>query len=54
MMINRFGLSVKTCSIRLISLPGGAYYAASKHAYKGYFRVLRFEVNEFNPLGEIK
>jgi len=32
----------------LISLPGGAYYAASKHALEGYFRALRFELNEFN------
>jgi short-subunit dehydrogenase len=32
----------------LISRPGGAYYAASKHALEGYFRALRFELNEFN------
>ena len=32
----------------LISLPGGAYYAASKHALEGYFRALRFELKEFN------
>lgn len=32
----------------LISLPGAAYYAASKHALEGYFRALRFELNEFN------
>lgn len=32
----------------LISLPGGAYYAASKHALEGYFRALRFELDEFN------
>ena len=32
----------------LISLPGGSYYAASKHALEGYFRALRFELNEFN------
>lgn len=32
----------------LISLPGGAYYAASKHALEGYFKALRFELNEFN------
>jgi len=32
----------------LISLPGGAYYAATKHALEGYFQALRFELNEFN------
>lgn len=32
----------------LIGLPGGAYYAASKHALEGYFKALRFELNEFN------
>lgn len=32
----------------LISLPGGAYYAASKHALEGYFQALRFELKEFN------
>jgi len=32
----------------LISLPGGAYYSASKHALEGYFRALRFELDEFN------
>ncbi len=32
----------------LISLPGGAYYAASKHALEGYFRALRFELKAFN------
>jgi len=32
----------------LISLPGGSYYAASKHALEGYFRSLRFELKEFN------
>ncbi|MFW0717533.1 SDR family oxidoreductase [Pedobacter sp. N23S346] len=32
----------------LISLPGGSYYAASKHALEGYFRALRFELKEFN------
>ncbi|MGV3612303.1 MAG: SDR family NAD(P)-dependent oxidoreductase [Fluviicola sp.] len=32
----------------LMSLPGGAYYSASKHALEGYFRALRFELNEFN------
>jgi len=32
----------------LISLPGGVYYAASKHALEGYFKALRFELAEFN------
>lgn len=45
----RFGKIITLSSIMgLISLPGGAYYAASKHALGGYFRALRFELNEFN------
>jgi NADP-dependent 3-hydroxy acid dehydrogenase YdfG len=45
----RFGKIITVSSIMgLISLPGGAYYAASKHALEGYFRSLRFELNEFN------
>ena len=32
----------------LISLPNVAYYAASKHALEGYFKALRFELNQFN------
>ena len=45
----RFGKIITIGSIMgLISLPGGAYYAASKHALEGYFRALRFELNEFN------
>jgi short-subunit dehydrogenase len=45
----RFGKIITLSSIMgLISLPGGAYYAASKHALEGYFRALRFELNEFN------
>lgn len=45
----RFGKIITIGSIvGLISLPGGAYYAASKHALEGYFRALRFELNEFN------
>ena len=45
----RFGKIVTVGSIMgLISLPGGAYYAASKHALEGYFKALRFELNEFN------
>jgi len=34
--------------IGLISLPNVAYYSASKHALEGYFKSLRFEVNQFN------
>jgi short-subunit dehydrogenase len=45
----RFGKIINVGSIvGLISLPGGAYYAASKHALEGYFKSLRFELNEFN------
>jgi short-subunit dehydrogenase len=45
----RYGKIITVGSIMgLISLPGGAYYAASKHALEGYFRALRFELNEFN------
>jgi short-subunit dehydrogenase len=45
----RFGKIITVGSIvGLISLPGGAYYAASKHALEGYFKSLRFELNEFN------
>lgn len=45
----RFGKIITVGSIvGLISLPGGAYYSASKHALDGYFRALRFELNEFN------
>ncbi|EKJ85686.1 short-subunit dehydrogenase [Leptospira meyeri] len=32
----------------LIGLPTVAYYAASKHALEGYFKVLRFELRDFN------
>ena len=45
----RFGKIITVGSIvGLISLPGGAYYAATKHALEGYFKALRFELNEFN------
>jgi short-subunit dehydrogenase len=45
----RFGKIITVGSIvGLISLPGGAYYAASKHALEGYFKALRFELSEFN------
>jgi short-subunit dehydrogenase len=46
---HRFGKIITIGSIMgLISLPGGAYYAASKHALEGYFKTLRFELKEFN------
>jgi short-subunit dehydrogenase len=34
--------------IGLVGLPNVAYYAASKHALEGYFKALRFELNQFN------
>ena len=45
----RFGKIITVGSIMgLISFPNAAYYAASKHALEGYFKSLRFELNEFN------
>lgn len=32
----------------LLNFPSAAYYGASKHALEGYFKALRFELNEFN------
>ncbi len=32
----------------LVSLPNTSYYSASKHAPEGYFKALRFELNQFN------
>ncbi len=32
----------------LVSLPNTAYYSASKHALEGYFKALRFELEQFN------
>jgi short-subunit dehydrogenase len=32
----------------LMGLPNVAYYSASKHALEGYFKSLRFELNQFN------
>lgn len=32
----------------LVGLPNVSYYAASKHALEGYFKSLRFELNQFN------
>lgn len=34
--------------VGLIGLPNVAYYSASKHALEGYFKSLRFELNQFN------
>jgi len=32
----------------LVAFPNTSYYAASKHALEGYFKALRYELNEFN------
>lgn len=32
----------------LLNFPSAAYYGASKHALEGFFKSLRFELNEFN------
>lgn len=34
--------------VGLVSFPNAAYYAASKHALEGYYKALRYELNEFN------
>lgn len=34
--------------VGLVAFPNAAYYAASKHALEGYFKALRYELNEFN------
>ena len=45
---NRNGKIITIGSIvGLISLPNVAYYSASKHALEGYFKALRFELNQF-------
>lgn len=45
----RYGKIITIGSIiGLISLPNVAYYSASKHALEGYFKALRFELNQFN------
>lgn len=45
----RFGKIITVGSIMgLLNFPGSAYYGASKHALEGYFKSLRFELNEFN------
>ncbi|SIS86368.1 SDR family oxidoreductase [Chryseobacterium gambrini] len=45
----RFGKIITLGSIvGLVSFPNAAYYASSKHALEGYFKALRYELNEFN------
>lgn len=45
----RFGKIITVGSIMgLFNFPSAAYYGASKHALEGYFKSLRFELNEFN------
>lgn len=45
----RFGKIITVGSIMgLLNFPDAAYYGASKHALEGYFKSLRFELNEFN------
>ncbi len=45
----KFGKIITVGSIvGLVSFPNAAYYAASKHALEGYFKSLRYELNEFN------
>lgn len=45
----RFGKIITVGSIMgLLNFPSAAYYGASKHALEGYFKSLRFELDEFN------
>lgn len=45
----KFGTIITVGSILgLVSFSNTAYYAASKHALEGYFKALRYELNEFN------
>lgn len=45
----RYGKIITVGSfLGLIGLPNVAYYSASKHSLEGYFKVLRFELNNFN------
>jgi short-subunit dehydrogenase len=45
----KFGKIITVGSIvGLVSFPNAAYYAASKHALEGYFKSLRYELDEFN------
>ena len=45
----KFGQIITVSSIvGLIGPPNLSYYSASKHAVEGYFKSLRFELNQFN------
>lgn len=45
----KFGKIITVGSIvGLVSFPNASFYAASKHALEGYFKSLRYELNEFN------
>lgn len=45
----KFGKIITVGSIvGRMAFPNASYYAASKHALEGYFKTLRFELNEFN------
>ncbi len=45
----KFGKIITVGSITgLVAFPNTSYYAASKHALEGYYKALRYEVNEFN------
>lgn len=45
----RFGKIITLGSIiGLVAFPNAAYYASSKHALEGYFKALRYELDEFN------
>ncbi len=45
----KFGKIITVGSIvGLVAFPNASYYAASKHALEGYFKTLRYELNEFN------
>lgn len=45
----KFGKIITVGSIMgLLNFPSTSYYGASKHALEGYFKSLRFEINEFN------
>jgi len=45
----KFGKIITVSSIvGLIGPPNLSYYSASKHAVEGYFKSLRFELNQFN------
>jgi short-subunit dehydrogenase len=45
----KHGKIITTVSfLGLIGHPGVSYYSASKHALEGYFKSLRFELNQFN------